>query len=409
MPRSLRTGDLAICLAAVVAMIAVGAAGAVFGPVSATGVRASSYSSRDDGAKAAFLVLKELGYDVERSLEPVADITAPPDETVLVLASPSKPPTAQDKRALRLFIEQGGIVVATGAALAYLPELGARDGIGGLKKDDKPTAYRRAKDADDGMTKGAPEIQLAPERVYHPVHDDARPASRYEEIYSGTVEDVAEARYVAGVLRAQFGKGQAIWWTGSTPLLNSQIKSPGHVELLLNTLGPPDERTVLWDEFGHGYQRSFASYLGGTPLPAAGAQLALIAGLAVFTFSRRRGPIHHVVKETRASPLEFVEAMAALYHKAGATRGAVETGRAHLRRRLMSAAQMPASSSDAQLAKSAATRYPIDATDVQRLLAESAAASESGTLSAGRALTLMQELQDAASKVSGTPRSGHTY
>jgi hypothetical protein len=198
------------------------------------------------------------------------------------------------------------------------------------------------------------------------------------------------------VLIARIGRGHAIWWAGSTPVLNGDVAHPGHLELLLNVLGPEGARVVLWDEYYHGHGRGFVSYLAATPLPAAMAQTALMAFLAVFTFSRRRGPIHAFVEEPRASSMEFVEAMGALYAKARAAAGAVETGRARLRRLLIGATQMPSSAGDDQLAKAAAVRYAIDEQDLRELLASSAAAAETATLAPARALALSRRLQEIA-------------
>ena len=104
--------------------------------------------------------------------------------------------------------------------------------------------------------------------------------SRYVVIY-GT--DQAPA-----AVTGRFASGHAIWWAGSAPLANGGIGRPRHVELLVNALGPPGARTILWDEFYHGHTRSFWSYLAGTPVPFAILQLAAIAGVALFTYVRRR-------------------------------------------------------------------------------------------------------------------------
>src|SRR4051812_1214403 len=83
----------------------------------------SSYSAHDEGGMAAFLLIKQLGYRVERSFEPLASLRAAPPHTVLVLASPTQDGSQQDLRALRTFVEGGGEVLAIGAtAIAFLPD-----------------------------------------------------------------------------------------------------------------------------------------------------------------------------------------------------------------------------------------------------------------------------------------------
>jgi hypothetical protein len=99
----------------------------------------------------------------------------------------------------------------------------------------------------------------------------------------------------------------------------------------------------------------------------------------------------------RTSAMEFVDAVSALYQKARASGGAVETTRTRLRRLLIAEAHVPAGSSDAQLAAAAAARHPgIDEQDLRNLLAESGAASQESALPPDRALTLVQRMQAMA-------------
>ena len=97
--------------------------------------------------------------------------------------------------------------------------------------------------------------------------------------------------------------------------------------------------------------------------------------------------------------MEFVYAVSALYQKARASNGAVETTRATLRRVLITAAQVPANSADAQLAAAAAVRHPIDERALRELLAESATASSDPDLPPDRALTLVQRMQAVMHRV----------
>src|SRR5204863_1076921 len=125
---------------------------------------------------------------------------------------------------------------------------------------------------------------------------------------------------------------------------------PGHVELLVDAIGPPLDRRVLWDEHYHGHRRSAWSYASGTPLPAALAQLGVIGLAAVVTVSFRRRPLRAVPDPPRTAPLEFVDTMGGLYQRAGASATAVSVALAHLRRRLTTVAGVPADADDARLA-----------------------------------------------------------
>jgi hypothetical protein len=396
MPRAARIDDRVILIAAVALTILLVATTLLLAPSTTPGLRGSSLSARADGAKAAVVVLKQLGYRVDASFDPLVAIQADPKQTILVVSSPalSRRPSNQDRRALRHFVEQGGIVLATGVGEGFLPDL---TGVPTPQMDFSeatPQAYRAAMPSP--LTRGAPAIRVTPE-VIAASHDDT-----YLPIYvgAGAGDKDSAAPGDAGVLTRQLGAGRIVWWIGSAPLLNRGIEEPGHLELLLNSLGDPGGRTILWDEYYHGYGRGFASYLAGTPLVAAFAQLALIGALALFTLGRRRAPIRPLVVEPRTSAMEFVEAMAALYQKARAAGGAVETGRARLRRLLTSSAQLPAGSADDRIAAAIAARHPaIDARDLAGLLEDSAAASGSATLAGGAALTLVQRLHGVAATV----------
>ncbi len=411
MRRAFRAGDLVILTIAFVLMIVLGVLSYIVAPPASAGLRASTYSSRSDGAKAAFLLLKELGYTVDRSFEPLVALRVDPASTVLVLASPSRPPAEQDQRAMQDFLGRGGIVLATGAGAGFLPGMrGVSPRVLNLpafllpKGEDglaAPDAYRVATGAPaapglgmpsvlTALTRGAPEVHIASE-LYTPPKTRKTPA--YVPVYrNGTT---------FGVMVTQVGQGLAIWWIGSTPLLNHDINTSGHLELLLNAIGPPGGRVVLWDEYYHGYDRGLLSYLGSTHLPMVFAQLAVMAVAAIFTFSRRRGPIRTLVVRPRASAMEFVDAMAALYQKARATTGAVETMRAHLRRVLIAATQMPAGSSDEELANATAARYQVQEQELREALAESASATgaNAAALPADRALVIVQRLQSLAASI----------
>lgn len=429
-----RATDLLILSVAGLLTIALTVASFLLAPPAGVVDRASTYSARHDGAKAAFLLLKELGYDVARSFEPIAalcpaaecaggarpeferrdearesaasaasdaaaGVGAPrfsPDRAILIVASPSRTASQQDRRALQRFIEAGGVVLATGDAADFLPRLGRTPS---LRLAVPPAERYEAAPGASALTRSASVVQIAPEVV------SASTAPDYATLYRAAPRPgetgARGAAGRAGVLAARFGRGDAIWWIGSSPLLNGTIDDPGHVELLLNIVGPPGDRLVVWDEYYHGRSRGFGSYLAGTPLPAALAQVGLMALVALFTFTRRRGPILALAEEPRASSMEFVEAMGALYAKAGAASGAVEIGRARLRRLLVVATQLPSGSSDEQIARAAAVRYPLDAGELIELLSASAGAADAPNLAPARALALSQRLQATAAIVGG--------
>ena len=109
-PIAIKAGDLTFLGVALTLMIALAVTSYLIAPPQTADLRGSTYSAKREGAKAAFLLLKKIGFEVERSYEPIAAIHAKPENTLLVLASPARRASLQDLRALKTFLEQGGMV-----------------------------------------------------------------------------------------------------------------------------------------------------------------------------------------------------------------------------------------------------------------------------------------------------------
>src|SRR5688500_3938310 len=224
MPASWRTSDLTVlAVAAVGTVLLTGATFLLAPPDSLPRSDGSSYAAHPDGARAAYLLLKGLGYDIERSFEPVAALRHVPERTMLVLASPSERPSEQDVKALRAFLENGGQVLATGptAAEAFLPGVPARNPKTASSGDPRLARARRQDRALPGaITDAVESIEMAASTS--PLAAD----SPYVVVYG--------SEQAPAVLSARVEKGQAMWWASSAPLANGAIGRPKHVELLVN-------------------------------------------------------------------------------------------------------------------------------------------------------------------------------
>jgi hypothetical protein len=80
----------------------------------------SSYSANRHGAKAAFLLLKQAGYNVERWTESPTGLPAQPRGTLLVLAQPALYPENVERAALTRYLFNGGRILAIGSSAALL-------------------------------------------------------------------------------------------------------------------------------------------------------------------------------------------------------------------------------------------------------------------------------------------------
>ena len=374
MPASWRTSDLALLAVVAVATVLLTVASFVLSPPqSLPRENGSSYAVHAEGAKAAFSLLKDLGYRVDRSFDPVASLRAVPARTILMIVSPSAEPSDQDRRALQRFLEQGGNAIVTGTnASLFLTEA--------PRTTMRLTGERRQTAAlPSPLTSGVQSIDMPSASGALPLND------RYVPVY-GSYDAPA-------VLTARFGRGRVIWWAASTPLLNSGLGRPGHAEMLVNTVGMPGDRQVLWDEFYHGYNRSFWSYISGTPLPFAGLQLLAIAVAAAFTYSRRHRPIRARVVEPRTSPLEFIDTIGGLYARARSAQAAVATLYGRVRGRLIAAAGLPQAATDERLVSVAAERLRLDAAALSTLLARAKQAAADPGLTEAEALRIAAQLQ----------------
>jgi hypothetical protein len=385
MPASWRTSDLTILFAAAAGTVLLTAGSFLAAPPELFPANdASTYAAHPRGARAAYLLLQQLGYRVERSFEPLASLAGrDPDRTVLVLASPSQPGSDLDTKALAAFVEAGGRVLATGSeAAAFLPG-GIRRPPAAAPVEMQPTALPSP------LTRGVAAVEM-------PASEHALPVdSPYVPVF-GTLEEPA-------IVAARFGRGRVVWWASSHPLSNDGIQQHDHLPLLLNALGTAGERTVVWDEYYHGHARSVWSYIAATPLPAAIAQLALVAAIALFAFARRQAPIRSPAVEARTSPLEFIETMGGLYERAGASRAAVASIAGRVRRRLGELAGLPPSSDDHRVAEAAAERLGLgDA--VAAAFARARAAAADPALTPAQAADVAARLQSLAAEARAAHR-----
>ncbi len=365
-----------VAIAAALMLLVAGATSVISPPDEGLGLRGSSLSSGAAGGKAGFLLLRRLGYVVQRTFDPLVSLEANPATDMLVLMAPQQPPSNLDVAALTRFIEAGGVVLVAEQS-SWLPSL--KRGAVRTSPLTTPTAVVASP-----LALGAPAI-----RMDH-LGAEGEPDPPYTTIY-------ADARGAA-VVAARIGRGRVVYWASAVPATNAAIDEPGHVELLVNAIGPPLDRRVLWDEHYHGHRRSAWSFASGTPLPAALAQLGVIGLAAFVTVSFRRRPLREVPDPPRTAPLEFIDTMGGLYERAGATTTAVTVALAHLRRRLIMVSGLPADADDASLARTAAARAGLSPESLAALLARARAASR-GPLAAAAAVSIVRSLQEASRAV----------
>jgi hypothetical protein len=260
------------------------------------------------GAKAAFTLLQQTGYNVQRSEQPLTEIAnqAAPG-TVLILAEPDSYQQA-DSAAIARFLQRGGRVLATGLRGGLLLP-------GNEITVSRDISFAACEAQPDGLSTlagpSAGSIWIIPNAGWK----ETRP--EMQSAYACAGQPV--------VVQYPVGNGTAIWWASSTPLENGSITRGSNLELLLNSIGPPTTgQRVLWDESLHNPAPTQWDYVRGPVWPLLLFGSLGFAILVVFSFSRRSGPIRPLPQTPRTTPIEFLEALGALYRSTGANSTALQ-------------------------------------------------------------------------------------
>ena len=178
----------------------------------------STYSSQSAGARAAYLLLKETGYQAERWEESPLKLPEDAGNTTLVLAQPYLLPNKEEAAAVQAFVRRGGRILITGAfAQSFFPgkEEIDREAIPSPEwKEYQPQLATRL--TQGGAIKMSPRGYWKSKSIHYFAHyaDDNRPI----------------------VVSYKIGKGQVIWWAAPTPLTNAGISVSGNLALFLNSV-----------------------------------------------------------------------------------------------------------------------------------------------------------------------------
>jgi hypothetical protein len=332
----------------------------------------TTYSAQSSGAKAAYLFLKEEGYNVERWEESAENLPSDPKNTVLVLAGPSGFPKKEEKDAFQLFVSRGGKILATGYSSSwFLPKA---DVIpepipGAVWKEYQPEMV--------SPLARAGTIRMSPDS--HWGHANLGQLVHYAHEGKGIV------------VSYKVGEGEVIWWAASTPLSNAGIRQAGNLTLLLNSLGNRDMR-ILWDEYHHSHHESFSGYIAIPPLRYAFYQCLAIFVVLLLTFGRRNAPIRPVGEPSRLSPLEFVQTLGNLYRRANATRTALEVPYRRFRALVIKRLGLRNDISSAELLLAARKRLGYQDADFEETLKEIAYSLQDPELREEKVLSLVQRL-----------------
>ncbi|HUY82854.1 MAG TPA: DUF4350 domain-containing protein [Acidobacteriaceae bacterium] len=348
----------------------------------------STWNTGSAGAKAAYLLLAQLGYKTARWEQPAAQLSqVDAAHTTLVLADAYLSNVRDEEKGIADFLKRGGRVLATGAESALLLP---------------SSSIKQADQIFSGLCFTTPQSLSAMGRA-------GKVAMPVPIQWIGRNAQVDQAcGDNAVVVHYSVNAGEAVWWSSAAPLSNRGLHRDADLRLLLASVGAPG-RTVLFDEYIHGERKSIASTIKGTPVAAIFWQLALVTLLLILSFSRRNGPIRALVSTPRTSPLEFAESMGALYGKAGATDVAVGAAERRLMEFLHTAGGIPQQtlrSGPEAIAAAVAARFAYTTTDLQVDL-QAAQEAAHAKLRAKAALELVRRLDRHIASLRARMRDSH--
>jgi uncharacterized protein DUF4350 len=340
----------------------------------------SLYSTSPDGARAAYLLLRELGRRVQPWERPPSELLEDSRNSVLILANPSELPGEADRKALLAFIKKGGTVLFTGPRVnLFFTDARVSDDEDTLP--GKWTSYESR--FPSAYTHGAGKITLDPEALWDATHSQVG-------LYGDPQFSV--------VVSWRLGEGELLWWAAAGPLTNSGITRGDNLNLFLNAVSNPrakrgDQPRVYWDEYFHGQQASLWGYFQKTPVPWGLLQIAILGIFVLLAYARRNGPTAIPPGVSRLSPLEFVDTLGGLYERAHGEPAVVAAVCQRFRAVLTRQLRLPLATPDAALEEAAAKRLGVKDSELLNALERAAAASRSRKLAPADALQIVQQLE----------------
>lgn len=378
MPAKMSPGDRKVLLIAGSVFLILVVLGFFLAPSNSDVHDASSYSAASEGAKAAYLLLQESGYRVERWQRPVSDLK-PDDRTLLVIADPATLPDAKEKKAVEDFISAGGRVITNGIiGASFLPEdFSEVNPVPAKPWSEFPAVTPSA------ITRASPKITLATNSFWR--SGAGIPMYGSDE---GTV-----------ITQLPYGKGEAIWLASATPFSNAGLKEPGNLEFMIAAIGDKQQTRILFDEYVHGYGEHNAPEKSHPLMTALLIQSIVLAAAALFTFSRRSGPLRPMAPELRSSPLEFVETLGSLYEQAHASSVSVDVYYQRFQFWITRRLGLSKDASREEIDRAVRERWRLNDDNFLQTLRDAAAARYHPDFPQNQALKIVQSLHSYAVKL----------
>ena len=296
--------------------------------------RASTLLTTAMGTAALYETMADLGLPVGRRQTPFVEAD-PLRGTLVMLGVAAVPPSPAERSGLVAWVRRGGTLIVAPGAASLFDRLSTQLGLG----PHVPVM---------------PGAVLAPPRVPavatdHPWAAGVEAVPPAASAFRALPEDLEYDPLIlaaGGALVAlvyAFGEGRVVALADQTLVSNEAAgQGAGAVQILVRAaadLVEPGD-TIWFDEYHHGFSAgggpvgAIVGYVRHTGSGRALLQLALVAIGLLLLIGRRLGAPRPPVPARRRSPLEHVDALARVYHGAGARRTARGLLVAGLARRL---------------------------------------------------------------------------
>jgi len=298
---------------------------------------------------------------------------------MLVLAGPESYPQAEEMSGIVRFLLRGGSVLIAGVRpSSFVPQASA-------KAEELRVGYAECQPvAPTRLTRGGPISQDG-----NLVWDSTKDAALVHFVVHSKDDNEDQPVVVSYAL----GLGRIIWWASALPLTNAGIRNRGNLDLLLNSVG--DSRRILWDEYYHEEHETASAHPANPAQLWALAQAGFLGLLVILTFSRRSGPVVPLLRESRLSPLEFVETLGSVFHRAHGTQVALEIAFSRFQQVAARRLGIRGTASANEILVAMAQRGLKVPLDVASLVSRSDEAAGDTELSEKRALDHVQALNQA--------------
>jgi hypothetical protein len=303
--------------------------------------RASTFFTDPSGARALFLVTRELFPRVEQWRRPLQFLPEPDEASTLFLAGPQRPLGFDEAEHLERWLANGGQLIllsADGWRMRPQPAAGEPDqsapapaGTAGERGSD---SFLKRWEPSLKWTRAARDIRTATGSGESIGADGIVLGWHVGFRSTGNAKVIASAGAIPLAVETSVGRGRIVAIADPAMASNAALRRSDNSVWLLGLMAERSG-TVLFDEYHHGFGQKRGSMelsriFLATPWGWVLLQIAAAGLLYAFFCRRRFGRIREPLAVERSSPIELIAARAGIFRAAAAQRLAADLIVQHL-------------------------------------------------------------------------------